>query len=344
MAEAADLLPVARAEEWLRGRIPGFSRIHAAQKTATGQSNPTFILETDAGRLVLRRKPPGRLLKSAHAVEREYRVLSALHGRGVPVPKPWCLCEDEAVLGTAFFVMEHVAGRCENDPRAPGLSRWTRAALYDDMNRCLAALHALDPDAIGLSDFGRPGDYFARQLSRWTAQYRASQTEPQPQMEALIDWLGAHLPPEDGMVALVHGDWRLDNLLFDPASGRITAVLDWELSTLGHPLADLGAQIMQWQMPVGPDSRGLDGVDREASGIPSDAAYVARYAERRGWRAPPDMRFPVAFAFFRMAAILQGVRKRALDGNASNPEKALRMGAYGPEFARRATRWISAGS
>lgn len=338
----AGLLPRERVEAWLRGRIPGFSRIDRVEKTATGQSNPTFVMDTDAGRLVLRRKPPGTLLKSAHAVEREYRVMRALDGSDVPVPKVWALCEDDSVLGAAFFVMSHVDGRTENDPRCPGLDRETRAALYDSMNATLAALHRVDYAARGLEDFGRPGNYFARQLDRWTRQYRASETETVPEMEALIAWLGEQPPPDDGSAALVHGDWRLDNLLFDPGTGSITAVLDWELSTIGHPLADLGAQIMQWRMPPGAEGRGLAGVDRAALGIPTDEAYVALYAERAGLVEPPDMGFPIAFSFFRMAAILQGVRKRGLDGNASNPEKALAMGAMAPLYARRALEGINA--
>ncbi len=343
-APMSDLLPLKPVTAWLRGRVPGFSGITDVRKTATGQSNPTFILKTDAGPLVLRRKPPGALLKSAHAVEREYRVLRALSDSDVPVPRVWALCEDEGVLGTAFFVMDFVAGTTQDDPRCPGLSTDLRTALYDDMNRALAALHRLDPQTLGLADYGRSGNYFARQIARWVGQYRATETEVIADMEALIPWLEGNIPSDSGSAKLVHGDWRLDNLLFDPSTGQIKAVLDWELSTLGDPLADLGAQLMQWRMPVGAMGRGLDGVDRAALGIPGDAEYVALYAQRAGLEQVPDMTFPVAFAFFRMGAILQGVRKRALDGNASNPEKALKLGSYVPLFAQKALQGISAGS
>ncbi|MEM8787564.1 MAG: phosphotransferase family protein [Pseudomonadota bacterium] len=340
----SELLPLARVEGYLRGRIPGLSQVREARKTTTGQSNPTFILETDAGPLVLRRKPPGRLLKSAHAVEREYRVLRALADSPVPVPRVHLLCEEPDVLGVPFFVMDFAPGRTENDPRCPDLDISRRTALYDDMNRVLAALHSINPAACGLADFGRSGAYFARQLARWSGQYRASETQPVAAMETLMDWLTAHLPPEEESGSLVHGDWRLDNLLFAPDTGRITAVLDWELSTLGNPLADLGAQLMQWQMPVGPEGRGLEDVDRAALGLPDDRAYLETYAKRAGLTQVPDMRFPVAFAFFRMAAILQGVYRRALDGNASNPERGMRFGAYIPVFAQKALDWVSAES
>lgn len=355
-SQGSDLVPPGPVSAWLTGRVPGFRRITGIAKTATGQSNPTFILDIEttpgtapetapeptANRLVLRRKPPGTLLKSAHAVEREYRVLRALADTPVPVPRLIGLCEDSDLIGTPFFVMTHVAGRTEIDPRCPGLSNDQRRALYDAMNATLAALHRLDPAAIGLGDYGRPGGYFARQLARWTEQYRATQTDDLPAMEALIDWLGAQTPPEAARATLVHGDWRLDNLLFDPATGAITAVLDWELSTLGDPLADLGAQLMQWAMPTGDAGRGLAGVDRAVLGLPSDADYVESYALRAGLSEAPDMRFPVAFSFFRMAAIVQGVKWRALEGNASNPEKALKMGRYVPIFAQTALDRLSA--
>ena len=339
----SELVPVGAVSAWLRGRLPGFSEITGVRKTTQGQSNPTFILQTDAGPLVLRRKPPGVLLKSAHAVEREFRVLQALADTEVPVPMVHALCEDEGVLGTPFFVMDFVEGVTEEDPRCLGLNTSQRAALYDDMNRVLASLHRLRPEALGLEEYGRPGNYFARQLTRWEGQYRASETTRHPAVDTLIAWLLEHVPPDDGAAALVHGDWRLDNLLFDASLGRIRAVLDWELSTLGHPLADLGAQIMQWAMPVGPDGRGLDGADREALGIPSDAAYVALYAERSGVDVRATLDFAVVFAFFRMAAILQGVLRRALDGNASNPERARALGAYVPSFAERALARLERG-
>lgn len=335
-------LDLAAVERHLAAALPGFRGPLSAEKTPVGQSNPTFVLIAGSGRYVLRRKPPGTLLKSAHAVEREFRVIAALRGSPVPVPEALLLCEDEAVIGSPFYVMSFVPGRTVMDPRMPGASVEERRAVYDDMNRVLAALHGIDIAAAGLSDFGRPGNYFERQTSRWTGQYRASETETLPEMEALVAWLSANMPPDDGRVALVHGDWRIDNLRLAPDAPRIAAVLDWELSTLGHPLADLGAQLMQWRMPAGDPGRGLEDVDRAALGIPSDAEYVALYARRTGLAQVPDLTFVLAFSFFRMAAILQGVKKRALDGNASNPEAALRMGGFVPLFARKALDVIAA--
>ena len=319
---------------WLTAHVPGFEGPLVATQFEVGQSNPTFRLDSPSGSYVLRRKPPGLLLKSAHAVDREYRVQKALSGSDVPVPRMLALCEDEGVIGSVFYVMAHVAGRNIVDPSLPGETPAARAAIMDEMNRVLAAIHEVDIDAVGLSDFGPPGDYHARQLGRWTKQYRASETEAQPDMEALIDWLGAHLPPENGQRTLVHGDYRIDNMLFAPDGPACSAVLDWELSTLGHPYADLAGVIMQWQLPTGPEGRGLRGVNRAAAGLPSDADFVARYCERRGIDGIEGFGFYVAFAFFRMAAILQGVKKRALTGNAANPAKGLRLGAYVPEFAR----------
>ncbi|QPH53607.1 phosphotransferase family protein [Pontivivens ytuae] len=327
--------PISEIAPYLEAQVPGFEGpITEVQKTAQGQSNPTFILTAASGKYVLRRKPEGELLKSAHAVDREFRVLSALRDTDVPVPDALHLCEDESVLGTMFYVMSFIEGRNWVDPRLKDETNEMRAAVYDSMNATLAALHSVDVEAVGLGDYGPPGNYFERQVARWTKQYRATETETLKPMEDLIAWLEAQTPPE-GPARLVHGDWRIDNLLFDPA-GTCNAVLDWELSTLGHPLADLGSQIMQWQLPPGSEGRGLMGVDRAALGIPSDAEYAERYAARAGLADVPDLDYPVAFAFFRMAAIIQGVKKRALDGNASNPEAGLRMGAYVPMFAQAA--------
>jgi len=336
MSHAAATLNVEVVETYLGRHISGFAGPISYEKTPIGQSNPTFILTTPSGDYVLRRKPPGELLKSAHAVDREYRVMTALQESGVPVPKTFHLCEDEAVIGTAFFVMERVVGRNFLDPRLQDLNNGARVALYDDMNRVLAALHSVNVDAVGLADFGRPGNYFERQISRWTKQYRLSETEPIKAMDRLIEWLEANIPEEDGQTGLVHGDYRIDNLLIHPDLPRVVAVLDWELSTLGHPLADLGYQCMQWRMPVGEDGRGLEDVDRASLGIPSERSYVERYAKRRGWTELPDMTFCIAFSFFRMAAIVQGVMKRGIDGNASNPEKAMRMGRFVPVYVKRA--------
>ena len=318
---------------WLRAQGISLDVPLAAEKFDVGQSNPTYRL-TDGGRtLVLRRKPPGVLLKSAHAVDREFRVQRALAGTEVPVPKMLALCEDESILGSMFYVMEHVDGRNIDDPSLPEMGRKDRTAILDEMNRVLAAIHSVNIDAVGLGDYGPPGNYYERQLGRWTKQYRASETGEVAMMDALIDWLGAHLPPEDGQRTLVHGDYRIDNMLFAHDGPECRAVLDWELSTLGHPFADLAGVIMQWQLPPGPEGRGLAGVDRAALGLPSDTEFVAQYCRRRGIDHISGFGFYVAFAFFRMAAILQGVKKRALDGNASNPEKALRLGSFVPRFA-----------
>jgi aminoglycoside phosphotransferase (APT) family kinase protein len=306
-----------------------------ARKFPTGQSNPTYLLRGPGEALVLRRKPPGRLLPSAHAVEREFRVMRALHGGPVPVPEMVALCEDEGVIGAPFYVMTHVPGRSLDDPRLPGLPPEDRAAMTDDMARVLAAIHGTDLAAAGLADYGPGADYAPRQVARWTRQYRASETEPLPDMDALIAWLEAHAPPDDGTRALVHGDYRLDNLLWAEEAPRIAAVLDWELSTIGHPFADLAAVLMQWRRPPGPEGRGLAGVDRTALGLPSDRAFVESYCRHAGRAEAPDLRFWLAFAFFRMAAILQGVLRRALDGNASDPERGRRLGAHVPDFARQ---------
>ena len=326
-------LDTAAVERWLAGRLEGFEGPLAAEKITGGQSNPTYRLRTPSGDYVLRRKPLGTLLKSAHAVDREFRVQRALAGTDVPVAGMRLLCEDDAVIGSAFYVMEHVAGRHFDDPRLPEVGREERAALYDEMNRVLAAIHAVDPEAVGLGDYGPPGDYYRRQIDRWTKQYRASETEPIPAMDELTAWLHAHLPPDDGRRTLVHGDYRLDNLLFAEGAPRCAAVLDWELSTLGHPYADLAALLMQWRRPPGGDGRGLAGVDREALGIPTDEEFVAAYCERAGVASIPRLGFYLAFCSFRMAAILQGVLRRALDGNASDPERGLRLGAHVPRFA-----------
>ena len=318
---------------WMTDNVAGFEGPLTAKKFDVGQSNPTFLLEGPKGSYVLRRKPPGVLLKSAHAVDREFRVQSALADTDVPVPQMLALCEDDAVTGSVFYVMEPVKGRNIDDPSMPDATNAEREAIITEMARVLAAIHSVDLEWVGLSDYGPPGNYYERQLARWTKQYRASETDSIPAMETLIDWLGAEMPEDDGQRTLVHGDYRIDNMLFAKDGTECLAVLDWELSTLGHPFADLAGVIMQWQMPVGPEGRGLAGVDRAAIGLPSDDAFVDLYCQMRGINWPDRFGYYVAFAFFRMAAILQGVKKRALDGNASNPEKALRLGAYVPRFA-----------
>lgn len=321
-------------ENWMGAHVPGFRGPISVEKFATGQSNPTFKLTAASGQYVLRRKPPGQLLKSAHAVDREFRVQQALAETDVPVARMFALCEDEAVIGSMFYVMEHVPGRTFVDPRVPGLPSEDRATIFGDMNRVLAAIHSVDLSATGLTDYGPYGNYYHRQIDRWTKQYRATETDTLSDMDMLIGWLASHVPEDDGRVTLVHGDYRIDNLLFAPDRPHCVAVLDWELSTLGHPFADLAAVIMQWGLPTGDVGRGLAGVDRAPLGIPEDQAFIDAYCQRTGLSGIDGFGFYLAFAYFRMAAILQGVKRRALDGNASNPEKALELGAYVPAFAK----------
>ena len=318
-------------EAYLRDHLPEVHGPITAEKFAGGQSNPTFLISDGDQRWVLRRKPPGELLASAHAVDREFRVMSALAGTDVPVARTYLLCEDESVVGSMFYLMEYLDGRVFWDPKLAEISdNEERAAMYDEMNRVLAALHSVDPNAVGLEDFGRPGNYFARQVGRWTKQYRASETEHNPAMEQLIEWLPANMPEDDGQVSLVHGDYRLDNLMFHPTEPRIIGILDWELSTLGHPLADLSYQIMAWQLPDEEGIRGLMGIDRTALGLPSDEEYVARYCERVGRDGIDNWNFYLVFCFFRLAAILQGIKKRAEIGTASSAEAASRAALVDP--------------
>ena len=331
---AAAQLDAGAVERYLTEHVPGFRGPLEIEKTPTGQSNPTFILTAPSGRYVLRRKPPGELLKSAHAVDREFRVQKALAGSDVPVARMHVLCEDESVIGSMFYVMDCVEGEVLFDPRLPDKSPEHRRVMFEDMNRVLAALHDVDYAAVGLGDFGRPGSYFERQYARWSKQYRASETETLPAMEELMAWVGENMPPDDGITTLVHGDYRLDNLIYGP-DGKVRAVLDWELATLGHPYSDLAYQCMQWRMPPGMETRGFGDVDRTTLGIPSEQEYVEMYCARRGLDGIPIFGFALAFSFFRMAAIVQGVKKRGLDGSASNPEQALAMGRYVPLFAER---------
>lgn len=329
------LLDTDRVAAYLTDHMPGFEGPLTAQQFPSGQSNPTFLIRAASGIYVLRRKPPGVLLKSAHAVDREFRVQSALADSAVPVAKMHLLCEDDAVIGSAFYVMQHMEGRNLNDPRLPGMSPGERAAIYDEMNRVLAALHDVDVDAVGLSDFGPPGNYYERQIGRWSKQYHASETGPLPDMNALMDRLVDRIPAPDGQRSLVHGDYRIDNMIFDAHGAQCLAILDWELSTIGHPYADLAAMVMQWHMPAGEEGRGLDGFDRATNGLPHDEDFIAAYCERRGLSGIPDFGFYLAFCFFRLAAILQGVKRRALDGNASNPELGLRYASVIPMLASK---------
>ncbi len=309
---------------YLSSHLKGFQSPFTISRLVAGQSNPTFLIKAASGRYVLRAKPPGTLLKSAHMVDREYRVMAALAGSNVPVPQVFHLAHDaQSPIGRAFFVMEFLDGRIFWDPALPDMTKAQRAGIYEAMNATLAALHEVDPAAVGLSDFGRPGNYFARQTDRWTRQYRASSTGDNLEMSRLIKWLEDNMPDDDGQVSLVHGDYRLDNMVFHPDQSRVLGLLDWELSTLGHPLADLAYQCMQWRLPHQAGMRGLGGLDRAALGIPDEAAYVAAYCARRRIDPPDNWAFYLGFSFFRLAAILEGVVARAKGGNAANPKKAL---------------------
>ncbi|MDC1303608.1 phosphotransferase family protein [Ascidiaceihabitans sp.] len=319
--------------KYLKPRLDGFDGPLVATKFESGQSNPTFLLKTPTHNYVLRRKPPGVLLKSAHAVDREFRVQKALSGTDVPVAKMHYLCEDDSVIGSSFYIMDHVSGRNFNEPTLGDLNNADRTSVMKDMNRVLAALHDVNIDEIGLADYGPPGHYLERQVGRWSKQYRASETKPLPAMDRLIDIITERMPVDDGQRTLVHGDYRIDNMIFERDGTRCLAVLDWELSTIGHPYADLASVIMQWQLPVGRKGRGLMGVDRADLGLPTDDAFIMQYCERRGLDGIDNFGYFVGFCFFRMAAIIQGVLKRALDGNASNPEQAKELGAYVPVFA-----------
>ena len=326
---------------YLEAHVQGFSGLRSVEKFPGGQSNPSYHLRAASGDYVLRAKPPGKLLKSAHEVGREYRVMAALADTGVPVPQVFHLAlDDNPLLGRAFFVMSFYNGRIFWDPALPDVAVAERTAIYDAMNVTLAALHQVDPAAVGLSDYGRPGDYFARQLARWSRQYRAAVAETSTEVERLIAWLNEALPEDDGQVALVHGDYRLDNMIFAPNAPRVIAVLDWELSTLGHPLADLAYQCMQWRLPKDGGMRGLGGLDRAALGIPDEADYVARYCDRRGLPGIDNWPFYMVFSYFRLTAILEGVVSRAAQGNASNPEGARRYAQAIPVLVGQALELV----
>jgi aminoglycoside phosphotransferase (APT) family kinase protein len=308
----------ARLTEWMRARIAGFSGPVEVRQFAGGQSNPTYLVQSPDFRYVLRRKPPGKLLPSAHAVDREFRVLAALAGSQVPVARVYALCEDPEVIGSAFYVMDYVEGRIFWDALLPEVAAAGRRAVYGEMVRVLAALHSVDYAALGLADFGKPGNYIERQVARWTQQYRASETEKIEAVERLIDWLPKHIPAGE-QTSIVHGDFRLDNTIFHPTEPRILAVLDWELSTLGHPLVDLAYYCMRYHLSAA-EFRGLGGVDVKAYMIPTEADCVAEYCRLRGIApvSPQDWTYYSAFCMFRLAGILQGVLARALQGNASS--------------------------
>jgi len=333
-------------QAWLQGHLPGFAGPLRIEQFKGGQSNPTYKLVTPGAAYVLRSKPgpTAKLLPSAHAIEREYRVMAALAGRGVPVPQMLALCEDEAVIGRAFYVMSFADGRVLWDQSLPGMSRAERGAIYDEMNRVIAALHCVEIEAAGLGDYGRPGNYFERQIGRWGKQYLASITQPIDAMDRLMAWLPTHMPAsalDASKVAVVHGDYRLDNLVFHPTKPYVLAVLDWELSTLGHPLADFSYHCMAWHIPPGA-FRGIGGLDHAALGIPSETEYVRRYCDRTRLATPEslatDWNFYLAYNLFRLAAILQGIAKRVEDGTAAS-EQARQTGSGARSLAELGWRF-----
>jgi aminoglycoside phosphotransferase (APT) family kinase protein len=331
--------PTERLVEWMTQHVEGFRGPLEVEQFRGGQSNPTFRLSAGGKRYVLRRKPPGKLLPSAHAVDREYRVITALGGTEVPVARSYALCLDDSIIGTAFYVMDCVEGRIFWDPTLPELPRAERRAVYEAMNGVIAALHKLDYQNLGLGDFGKPGNYFARQIDRWSKQYRASETEKIEAMDRLIDWLPRNLPPDDE-TAIVHGDYRLDNMIFHPTEPRVLAVLDWELSTLGNPLADFSYHMMTWEL--GPEAyRGLGGKDLPALGIPTKEEYRALYCRRTGRAGIANWDFYMAYNMFRLAAILQGIMGRVVQGTAANL-KARDSGARARALAEAGWRRVEA--
>ncbi|WP_422385520.1 phosphotransferase [Oceanicaulis alexandrii] len=314
----------AALERWMQAHVEGFAGPLTIEQFKGGQSNPTYKLETPKARYVLRRKPPGKLLPSAHAVDREYRVMKALGEQGFPAPHMFGLCEDDSVIGTAFYIMDFVEGRIFWDPYLPDLKPEDRAAIYDASNATLAHLHSIDHEAAGLGDYGKPGNYFERSIGRWSKQYKAAETQTIAAMDKLIEWLPEHAPAQE-RTSVVHGDYRIDNMIFHPTEPKVIAVLDWELSTLGDPLADFTYQLMQWRTPK--DMRnGFLGADLKAMGIPTEDEYVKAYCERTGRDGIPKLDFYFAYNIFRLTSIVQGVYARSLQGNASN-EKATEMGA-----------------
>lgn len=315
-----------RLESWMRAQVDGYRGPLAVEQFRGGQSNPTYKLTTPGRRYVLRRKPPGKLLPGAHAVDREYRVISALEQQGFPVAHPYGLCEDESVIGTPFYVMEMVEGRIFWEADLPQVPFDQRAAYFDAMNETIARLHMIDPDAAGLGDYGKPGNYFERQIGRWSKQYLGDvEAGRVPAMDRLVEWLPANIPPGEEEARIIHGDFRCDNMIFHPSEPKVLAVLDWELSTLGHPLADFAYHLMMYRMPAG-ITTGLAGLDLAARNIPSEEAYVAAYCRRTGRSGIPHLDFYIAFNLFRLAAIVHGIKGRIARGTAASAH-ADRMAA-----------------
>jgi aminoglycoside phosphotransferase (APT) family kinase protein len=332
---------VGALQEYMRRHVEGFAGDLAVEQFKGGQSNPTFKLTANGQSYVLRTKPApaAKLLPSAHAIDREFRVMDALNKAGFPTAKQYALCIDESVIGRAFYIMEFVAGRVLWDQSLPGMSKEQRAEIYDEMNRVIAQLHTINYAAIGLGDYGKPGNYLARQIDRWTKQYKASETEKIEAMDALIEWLPKNIPASDE-TSIVHGDYRLDNMIFHPTEPRILAILDWELSTLGHPLADFSYHCMSWHIAPG-QFRGIGGLDHKALGIPTEEEYIARYSQRTGKTlSKEDFNFYLVYNMFRMAGILQGIMKRYVDGTAAS-EQALKSGQAARPMAEMGWRYVT---
>ena len=328
-----------RLSEFLKSSLPETGELMEISKFGTGQSNPTYLLVTTNGKYVLRKKPPGKLLPSAHAVDREHRIIKALEKTSVPVPRTLMLCEDEEVIGTIFYLMDHVDGKIYWDPTLPESDANDRKEIYQQTVDVLAALHSIDVEKEGLMDFGKPGNYFQRQVGRWIKQYRAAETETYKEIELLISWLNKNMPDDDGMISIVHGDYRLYNMIFSHSENRILAVLDWELSTIGHPFADLAYQCMSWYIPKIGITPGLYGLDLEGSGIPTENEYVESYCKKMGIEDIQNWSFYLAFGFFRLAGIAQGVYKRSIMGNAS-ARNAGELGAAVPILGKIANEII----
>ena len=337
-------IDAARLEDYMRARVPGFAGPIVVSQFKGGQSNPTYLVETPLRRYVLRRKPPGKLLPSAHAVDREHRIISALYAQNFPVPEPVLYCADESVTGTAFFVMAYVEGRVFWEPQMPASNPQERSRVYDAMNATIARLHSFEPAAIGLGDYGRGENYVARQVDRWSKQYRASETQKIEEMERLIAWLPAHLPPQQSP-RVVHGDYRLDNMILAADEAKVSAVLDWELSTLGDPLADFSYHLMTWHMPPSDAGTGsLLGFDLAALGIPALEPYVDQYVARTGLDPRPHLPVYFAYNFFRLAAILQGIAGRVRDGTATSTYAGAKGAQVQPLAARAWEFAVKAGA
>ena len=329
MNDGVHTLDIEKLSDYLTQQLDEFTGIKRSKKFNTGQSNPTYLLETAEKKYVLRKKPPGELLPSAHAVDREYRIIKALKGTKVPVPRTVFLCNDESIIGTIFYLMEFVDGRIFWDPTLPEIDENKRMKVYEETVRIMAELHKIDVEKAGLLDFGKPGNYFERQVGRWIKQYRAAETESYPEVETLIAWLEKTMPDDDGLISIVHGDYRLYNMIFDHEEESMLALLDWELSTIGHPYADLAYQCMNWYIPQIGITPGLAEINLQKLGIPSEEDYVSNYCSKMGINSIPNWSFYLAFGFFRLAGIAQGVYKRSIQGNAS-ADNAKELGAAVP--------------